>query len=162
MKSITIAAAALMVSAGVAIAAPAQVPGIYTSAGIVTQDNGASSCSSVGLTKNSFVSSVLSYPGAGKTGLTLYTIPLPGVLQLCTGFAAVPAGGLNNFTSNASCQVTSTSGSIPAETVNFSFTATAANANSGVGTTTVTIPSLDPVGGGCTATISNTLVRSGK
>ena len=162
MKKSYILAAAAMLTSGVATAAPVLTAGLYTSAGVVTQDNGNANCSAVGLTKNSFVTSVLQYPGESKTGLFLYTIPLPGVVQLCVGFPAVPAGGLNNFSATAKCEVVSSGGTVPPSPVNFSFTSTVVNGNSAVGSTTVTIPASDPVGGGCMATISTTLVRSGK
>jgi hypothetical protein len=142
-------------------AAPVLVAGIYTSTGQVASNNGSAGCNAVGLTANAPNNSVINYPGASKAGFVLY-VPSAGALQLCTGFKAIPAGGLNGFSSNASCAIYSVNGNIPAETVNFAFKATTTSANSGVGTTTVTIPATAPIGGGCTATVNTTIVRSGK
>ena len=137
------------------------VKGVYASTGSVASNNGSPNCAAVGLSQGAANISVLSYPGAGKKGLTIY-VPGAGLLQLCSGFAAVPAGGLNNFSSPASCAIYSINGNAPAETVNFSFTSTVTDANSGVGTTTIAIPATSPIGSGCTATVNTTIVRSGK
>ncbi len=156
--------AAALVCAGVAsanAAAPVLVAGIYASTGSVTSTNGSSNCAAAGLTNGSPNTSVLDYPGAGKTGLRLY-VPAAGLLQLCTGFTAIPAGGLNGYSSNAKCAIYSVNGNIPAENVNFSFKATTADANSGVGSTTIAIPATSPVGGGCTAVVTTSIVRTGK
>ncbi len=157
----SLAGAGFVLAATAATAAPVLVAGIYASTGQVASNNGSAACAAVGLSANAANLSVINYPGASKAGFTLY-VPSAGLLQLCTGFKAIPAGGLNGYSSNASCAIYSVNGNIPAETVNFSFKATTTNANSGVGTTTVTIPATAPVGGGCTATINTSIVRSGK
>ena len=149
--------AASIAFSGMASAA-GMTPGLYGSYGVVSQAT--SQCSAVGLSQGSGNFSEFKFPGDGKAGFTLYT-PSFGVLQLCNGFAAVPAGGLNGYTSNAQCTTYGTV-SFPAETVNFKFTSTMTDANSGVGSTTVTIPVTDPVGGGCTATVNTAVVRTGK
>lgn len=156
--TVALVAASLMAVAGVANAANLSA-GIYNSQGYVV--SATSQCSAVGLSQGAGNFSIFRYPGASKSGFTLYS-PAFGVLQLCSGFSAVPAGGLNGYNSNASCTTYSAGGTIPAETVNFAFTATTTDANSGVGTTTITIPANAPVGGGCTATVNTAVVRSGK
>ena len=148
-------------SANAATAATVLTPGIYASTGQVASSNGAANCGAVNLTTGTTNDSILHYPGAGKAGLTIY-VPAAGLLELCSKFPAVPAGGLNGFSANAQCAIYSINGNIPAETVNFSFTSTTTDVNSGVGTTTITIPATDPVGGGCTATVNTTIVRTGK
>ena len=156
-----LAAAGLVLAAGTAnAAAPALIAGIYESTGQVASNNGSSACAAVGLSANAPNLSVINYPGAGKTGFTLY-VPSAGLLQVCTGFKAIPAGGLNGYSSNASCAIYSVNGNIPAEVVNFAFTSTTANSQSGVGVTTVTIPTTAPIGGGCKAKINTSIVRAG-
>ena len=154
-------AAALTVTAGAASAATLAA-GQYSSVGIVASNNGSPNCAAVGLNTNAAVTSFLKYPGAGKTGFTIYTVPFGGGLQLCTGFPAVPAGGINGFSATAKCAIDSIGGNVPAQPVNFTFTNTVTDANSGVGTTQVSIPASDAVGGGCNATIDTTIVRTGK
>ena len=151
--------ASVLLAGAAFAAAPKLAAGLYTSEGIV--QSATSQCSAVGLSQGAGNFSIVKYPGEGKTGLTIYT-PVGGILQLCTGFAAVPAGGLGSFTSNAKCTTYEESTTIPAETVNFAFTSTVEDANSAVGTTTVTIPVTAGLGGGCTAKINTTIVRSGK
>ena len=135
------------------------VAGLYGSYGAVA--SATSQCSAVGLSQGSGNFAELKYPGNGNSGLIIYT-PAFGILQRCVGFAPVPAGGLNGYSSNASCATYSSGGNLPAEKVNFSFTSTTTDANSSYGTTTITIPASDPVGGGCTATINAAVVRTGK
>ncbi len=149
--------AASVALSGVANAA-GMTAGLYGSYGVVA--SATSQCSAVGLSQGSGNFSEFKFPGDGKSGFTLYT-PAFGILQLCSGFAAIPAGGLNGYTSNAQC-ATFGSLTLPAETVNFKFTSTMTDANSGVGSTTITIPAADPVGGGCTATVNTAVVRTGK
>ena len=153
-------AASVMLAGVTAANAATNVAGIYASYGSVS--SATSQCSSVGLQQGALPLNYVTYPGGGKKGLTIYTPTSGGLLQLCNGFPAVPAGGLNGFSANAQCAIYSINGNIPAETVNFSFKQTPSDANSAVGTTTVTIPVTDPVGGGCTATINTTTVRTGK
>ncbi len=153
-----IAATVMLAGATVANAAT-NVAGLYASYGTVA--TATSQCSAVGLAQGAGNFSEITFPGDGKTGLTIYS-PASGLLQLCNKFPAVPAGGLNGFSAKASCAIYSINGNIPAESVNFSFKQTPIDANSAVGTTTVTIPAADPVGGGCTATINTTTVRTGK
>jgi hypothetical protein len=161
MKNIYTTMSALMLAAGFATSASAAVAltaGQYSTVGTVT--SATSQCSAVGLAANAANNSVLTYPGAGKTGLTIY-VPTPGVLQLCTGFPAVPAAGLSSFTAAGKCAIYSTSGDIPAQPVDFTFKSTAINAFSAVGTTTISIPATDTIGGGCKAVVSTTTVFTG-
>ena len=148
-------------SANAATAAPVLVAGIYASTGQVASNNGSANCSAVNLTTGAANDSILTYPGAGKAGLVIH-VPASGLLETCTGFAAVPSGGLNGFSSSAKCAIYSINGNVPAQPVNFSFTSTTTDANAGVGTTTISIPATDAVGGGCTATVNVTTVRTGK
>jgi hypothetical protein len=153
---------ALVLAAGFATCATAATvaltAGQYSTIGTVT--SATSQCSAVGLAANAANDSILTYPGAGKTGLTIY-VPTPGVLQLCTGFPAVPAAGLSSFTAAGKCAIYSTSGDIPAQPVDFTFKSTAINAFSAVGTTTISIPATDTIGGGCKAVVSTTTVFTG-
>ncbi len=161
MNKIMIAAA----TAGLFTAAAAQAAGLnagqYQSTGTVASNNGSANCAAVGFTKGAANNSIVTYPGTGKLGFEIY-VPASGLLQLCSNFPAVPAGGINNFSAAAKCAIYSINGNLPAQTVNFSFTNTVTNANSGVGTTTISIPVTDAVGGGCTATVNTTIVRVGK
>ena len=158
-------AAAIACSAGAsALAAnsgPKLVPGVYASTGQVASNNGSATCQAVNLTTGAANNSILHYTGAGKTGLTIY-VPASGLLELCSGFPATPTGGLNGFSATAQCAIYSINGNVPPEPVNFSFTSTPTDADSAVGTTTISIPATDPVGGGCTATVNTTIVRTGK
>ena len=107
MSKFTIAmavAAATIGSASVAGAATLAA-GQYTSVGFVASDNGSPNCAAVGLTKGSSVVSVVKYPGVAKTGFTIYSVPFGGGLQLCSGFPAVPAAGLNGFSATAQCAI---------------------------------------------------------
>ncbi len=161
MSKFIIGAAVLgLAFAGTANAAPKLSAGIYASTGQVASNNGAATCSAVGLTTGAANNSVLTYPGSGK-GLTIY-VPGAGLLQLCSGFPSVPKKGLDGFKATASCAIYSINGNAPAESVNFSFTSTVTDASSGVGTTTISIPLTSPIGAGCTATVNTTIVRAGK
>ena len=142
-------------------ATPVLTAGQYASTGTVASNNGSANCGAVGLTQGAANDSVITFPGDGKAGFTLY-VPLSGTIELCTGFGTVPAGGLNGFSATASCAITTLNGSIPAQPVKFSFTSTVTDKNSAIGTTTVAIPATDAVGGGCTATVNTTIVRTGK
>ena len=158
-KSLTMYAAAGVLMAVSANAATLSA-GQYDSYGSVTSNNGASTCAGAGLSQGSTVISALTYPGIGKTGFTLYTVPGPGIIQLCTKFPAIPAGGLNGFKASGTCTVYLTSGTVPPSSVSFSFTGKVTDAKSSVGTTTVTIPATSAVGAGCTATLNTTIVRT--
>ncbi len=158
-------AAASFAIVGAAASAGAATPvltiGQYASTGTVASNNGSANCTAVGLTKGAANDSVITFPGDGKAGFTLY-VPLSGTLELCTGFGTVPAGGLNGFSATANCAIDTINGSIPAQPVKFSFTSTVTDKNSSIGTTTVAIPATNTVGGGCTATVDTTIVRTGK
>lgn len=158
---LAVAAACSVGASAFAAAAPKLATGLYATTGQVASNNGSPNCSAVNLTTGAANDSVLKYPGEGKAGLTVY-VPGSGLLQLCNGFPAVPAGGLNGFSATASCAIYTINGNVPAQPVTFSFTSTTTDADSAVGTTTVAIPATDAVGGGCTATINTTIVRTGK
>ena len=158
--AVAVACSAVSASA-LAAAAPKLVAGVYASTGQVASNNGSANCQAVNLTTGAANDSIVHYTGAGKAGFTIY-VPASGLLELCSGFPDIPAGGLNGFSANAQCAIYSINGNVPPETVNFSFTSTTTDADSAVGTTTITIPATDPVGGGCTATVNTTIVRTGK
>jgi len=159
--STTLAVAGLVLAGSAASANAASLAAAtYASIGMVTASNGAN-CGQIGLTQGASSNSFVNYPGATKTGLTIYT-PGPGNLQLCTGFPAVPAGGLNGFNASANCGIYTVNGNAPPALVAFNFTSTVIDAKSAVGTTTVAIPVTAVLGAGCTATITNTIVRTGK
>jgi hypothetical protein len=149
---------AFVLMSATAASAAALAVGQYLTTGTVT--SATSQCSAVGLSANAANDSVLTYPGAGKTGLTIY-VPGSGVLQLCSGFPAVPTTGLTNFSATGKCAIYSTNGTIPAQPVTFDFKTTVINAFSSIGTTTISIPTTDTLGGGCTATVSTSTVFSG-
>ena len=159
--SLAAAGFALVGATATASAATNLTPGQYASTGTVASNNGSPNCAAVGLTSGAANNSVITFPGNGKPGFTLY-VPLSGTLELCTGFGNVPAGGLNGFSATASCAIDTLNGNIPAQPVNFSFTSTVTDKNSAIGTTTVAIPATNTVGGGCTAKVNTTIVRTGK
>lgn len=159
LASLAVTSLAMVGTSGSAFAAAGLAAGLYNSTGTVASAN--SNCAAVGLTAGATNNSVLEYPGAGKTGLEIW-VPSGGVLQQCTGFSAVPAGGLNGFSSSSQCAIYSINGNVPAATVTFSFTSSVTSPNSGVGTTTISISDTAPVGAGCVATVDTAIVRSGK
>ncbi len=185
IKSAMLAGAMLV--AGTAAAAAAgtilNVAGNYKSTGTVVSTNSdptaspnpGANCAALGLVAGNSNNSVFHYPGPNNTGFSLYvgksdyaSGAVTTALQLCNGFPAVPAAGLNGWTPSATCAI-SVSGNGGAVTnlpgtmgVNFAFTSTTQNANTSIGTTTISIPTTAPVGGGCTATVSTVAVRVGK
>ena len=159
---LSLAAAGLaFVGATATASAAALTPGQYASTGTVASNNGSANCSAVGLTPGAANDSIITFPGNGKAGFTLY-VPLSGTIELCTGFGTIPASGLDGFSATASCAISTLNGNVPAQPVKFSFTSSVTDKNSAIGTTTVAIPATDAVGGGCTATVDTTIVRTGK
>lgn len=158
MRYFTLLAACGLIGFAGNACAQSLTTGIYASTGTVASAN--SNCAAVGIAAGGSNNSVLKYPGAGAAGLEIWN-PAGGVLQQCLNFKAVPAGGLNGFTSASKCAIYSINGNVPAATVTFSFTSTPTSTNSAVGTTTLTIASNAPVGAGCVATIDTAIVRSG-
>jgi hypothetical protein len=133
--------------------------GFYSSIGTVSSANAA--CASIGLVAGASNNSNFYYPGAGKKGFTLYVPPSGGILQLCSGFPAVPSGGLNGWSANPTCTIYTAGGNLPAEPVGFAFTSVQTDANSALGQTTINIPATDPVAPGCSAVVTTTTIGSG-
>ena len=166
MSNIRTALAALAICGAVQTAkaaGPALGAGFYASKSVVASNNGASSCNAVGLAQDAAVVSELAYPGDGKTGLTDYTSPNGSVLlEACRGFAAIPATGLDGFSSTATCSFTTTQSAYAESGVSFAFTAKTIDQNASIGTTTISYPSTAGIGAGCTASLNTTLVRTGR
>jgi hypothetical protein len=160
LKSSAALAAAFCVFATGAAQATNQSAGFYSSTGTVSSAN--SACASLGLVAGNANNSVFYYPGAGKSGFTLYVPAGGGVLQLCNAFPTVPSTGLNGWSPTPTCQIFTLGGNLPAEPVNFTFASTTLDKNSGLGQTTISIPDSDPVAPGCQATVTTTTVGSGK